>query len=47
MAPASMLALTETHLNVPKEYQFALTVVRLNNCHYYASFSESLIIVIL
>ena len=29
MAPASMLALTETHLNVPKEYQFALTVVRI------------------
>ena len=27
MAPASMLALTEAQLNVPKEYKFAMTVV--------------------
>ncbi len=30
MAPASMLALTESHLNVPGEYKFAMTVVRSN-----------------
>ena len=28
MVPASMLALTESQLNVPGEYKFAMTVVR-------------------